>query len=175
MFDFALTNSGDIVLKKQEKYPVLEISWHESAYPVFSLQFSQQNASIRTKPPDTFCLSFHISNKKSVDKTKAGCLHSTDVIRQQLVILLRTELGSVSFRKELGTKLISAKHKDIYSQAVREYIRQTVYDAVEPILYNPEVRVLREKRNGSDFFCQNLNVYIYQDGEQLYEFPITDL
>lgn len=170
MFDFELTNSGDLKLCPHNITPVFCISWHTAKYPVMNIQFTTRNNFNVSRRENTFEMSFNTKLKHYSRKTLSN-LHDIDSLKQNLVIKLRTEFGS-SFKKDLGTKLVQAKHLNINDADVINWIRETVLNDISDIVENPEVEVIAEKNPKSNFYCQNVNVYIYQDGRLLYDFSL---
>ena len=169
MIDFALTNTGDFALGKQSMHPCLRIDWKCSDYPVLKIEFEQAKEHRDQPLASALMIQFDAASGDSSDKIGKGTLHDRDELRQRIIIMLRTELGESPLSEGLGTDLVLQKHRDINDMAVLEAIQSTVKNAVSEVLEDPVVQVKVEKSSGN-FYCQNVNVYIYEKGELLYSF-----
>ena len=168
LVDFEMTNSGDMKLSATEKLPCFNIKWYESEFPVFQIKWEQQEVPASRPSDERFTLSFHtISRRTSETKAVRPVRHERELI-QRIAILLRTEIGSCRLSRGLGTTLSLDKHKDIRDIQVLQSIQGKIISAIDGLVENPAVVLKVEEKDGP-FYCQNVNVYIYQNDELLYE------
>ena len=93
-------------------------------------------------------------------------------IKQRLVIRLRTEFGELNLKPELGSYLVTQRHEDIISTQTRNTVYQIVYAEVQDLLDDPKVIVTSKKKIGTPFYCQNLNVYVYDDDQLIFDIEV---
>lgn len=173
MIDIKTNNKGDLVVGKQEEYPRLNIKWVRSEHPSFRLLFKSGRAM--EEPTQRTSEQLGIQFGLGVREKRKRCmtvLHD-DELQQRVTTRLRTELGDISGDPEYGTKLYKQKHQDIIDAAVQKAVRDIVMDAVIDILETPDVKVRKDKTNGP-FFCQNLNVYVYDGKKEIYNFVLEE-
>lgn len=84
---------------------------------------------------------------------------------------LRTEIGESILNKNLGTQLSLMRHRNINDFSTLQKIHDIVKDNLREILDNPAVMVKPEYSDGN-FFCQNVNIYIYDGNTPIYTFSL---
>ena len=172
MVDFEMTNSGDLKLSSTEHFPSFNISWYETEFPAFCIKWEQLENPLNDEPADNALLITFTTDKgrTGFTKTVAPVRHNKE-LAQRLTILLRTELGGSELSPSLGTTLALDKHKDICELQVVKSIQKKILTAIEGLVNNPAVVLKVEEKDGP-FYCQNINVYIYQDNDLIYETSI---
>lgn len=170
MVDFEMTNSGDLKLSAAEQYPGFTISWYESEFPILCLSWEQQEFPVEPKT-DGLTIAFNTGNEKAGFGSVVRPLRHKEELAQRIAILLRTELGSSSLAAGLGTTLCLDKHKDLRDIKTLKSIQDKVLAAVDGLVDNPAVILKVEEKDGP-FYCQNVNVYIYQNNELIYQTSI---
>jgi len=171
LVDFEMTNSGDLKLSSTERYPSLNISWYESEFPILCLNWEQTEKPLGEPDEDTLTITFNTSNGKTDFAKTVRPIRHKEELAQRLTILLRTELGSSELSPALGTTLTLDKHKDLREMKVLKSIQQKILAAIDSLVENPVVILKVEEKDGP-FYCQNVNVYIYQDNDLVYETSI---
>ena len=171
MVDFEMTNGGDLKLSASERFPGFSINWYESEFPVLCLSWEQQETPAGRLGSEGFTITFDTSNERTeFTKSVAPVRHSKE-LAQRVAILLRTELGSSPLSPELGTTLVLNKHKDIRDMQVLKSIQGKILAAIDGLVENPAVILKVEEKDGP-FYCQNVNVYIYQNSDLIYQTSI---
>ena len=171
MVDFEMTNSGDLKLSSAEHYPSLNISWYETEFPILCLNWEQLEKPLGETGDDTLTITFNTGNGKTEFVKKVAPIRHKKELAQRLAIILRTELGSSALSPGLGTTLCLDKHKDLRELKVLQSIQNKILAAIDELVDNPAVILKVEEKDGP-FYCQNVNVYIYQDNDLVYETSI---
>lgn len=176
MIDFKLTNSGDFTPDSPNKYPSFKLTFVTGEYPVCRIVFRQGN--VYDKETETLSLSnmqckisFYVINEDEEDSIVAKTVLDDDELRQRILIALRTELNSLSNNLDFGSDLQLDRHEDITQQKTLDSIQQHVYEIVAPLLTDPQVYVRKELSSGT-FYCQNVNVYIYDGDTPIYTYQL---
>jgi len=171
LVDFEMTNSGDLKLSATERLPGFNISWYESEFPVLCLNWEQQEKSADELVSNSLELTFITNNRRSeYTRTIAPLRHNRE-LAQRITILLRTELGNSKLSPNLGTTLNLEKHEDIRDIQVLKAIQNKILAAINGLVENPAVILKVEEKDGP-FYCENVNVYIYQNSALIYQFSI---
>ena len=171
MVDLKMTNTGDILVVKQEQLPSFHLIWRNASYPTFRLRW-KQGRSKEEEDAHGFCLKIRTSEKekKKVSKT----VYDNDEIKQRIIMELRTEYGDIANRSQYGSYLSLYKHEDITSSAIIRRIKSAIEGVVEKYLSSPTVEVKHAYGTGA-FYCQNLNIYIYDNGRPFFEFVTEEI
>ena len=169
--DLKVDNRGDFILSSIEEYPRLRIDWIDSSYKVLRIDFEQGEECKRPIRGERLQIDFRTNKDTFMLNKKALSLTDKEELRQRIMIKLRTELGEMSLKPEFGTYLNTQKHEDINSAVTQQMVQNIVYGAVYDMLENPSVRAIPKRKDGP-FYCQNMNVYIYEDDELFFELEL---
>ena len=173
MFDFKISNTGDLVLDNAENIAKTKIRFGISDYPVLNINFMTNKISEKKEEnPEILKIAFSVN--KTSKKTAPGSVYDTDELRQRIMILLRTEYGSIPVDQEFGSYINTMRHEDITNDGVLNRIRNIVEEEIAGILDNPSVEVRRVITN-EIFGSQNINVYIFDNNKPVYEFTMEEL
>lgn len=171
MVDFEMTNGGDLKISASEKFPGFNISWYESEFPVLCLSWEQQETPTESSDSEGLTLTFNTNNENTDSSITVSPIRHMNELAQRLTILLRTELGSSPLSPELGTTLGLDRHKDIRDYQVLQSIQGKILAAIDGLVENPSVIIKVEEKDGP-FYCQNVNVYVYQNSDLVYQTSI---
>jgi len=168
MIDLAISNSGDLAASKPLDTPKLTLSWKESEHPTLMLTLKTGRNMDDAPEVRGLKLSFDVSTSNPLNECSG--VHDIEELRQRIMILLRTEDGDAG----LGTLLRQQKHKDILDEEVQKAVYEIVLNAVSEYLEEPYVYIRRGSTEGP-FSCQNLNIYVYNGQEEIYDFELEEL
>ena len=118
---------------------------------------TERDASDNLTPP----LEFYLGTSIEEDLSSTDSCYGDEELRQLVLLSIRA-----------AKRIVCAKHKDITSEAVLSEVHDAVLEQVEDILDNPSVTIKKEHINGNPFSWQNLNVYIYDNNKEIYNFPL---
>ena len=170
--DLKLDNRGDFILSTSRHHDKLRIDWIDSDYPVLRIDFEQgQEIKSRISKPSRIRIDFLTDKQDRVNDRRFETVSNKEELKQRIMILLRTERGEISCCPSVGSYLVTQRYEDINSADVQTMIENIVYNEVMNILENPTVRAV-PKRKGGPFFCQNMNVYVYEGTELFFEIEI---
>ena len=170
--DLKLDNRGDFILSTPKHHDKLRIDWIDSDYPVLRIDFEQgQEVKTRISKTSRIRIDFLTDKQDRVNDRRFETVSDKEELRQRIMILLRTERGEISCCPNVGSYLITQRHEDINSEDVQTMVENIVYSEVMNILENPTVRAVPKKKSGP-FFCQNMNVYVYEGTELFFEIEI---
>lgn len=167
--DFLIDNKGDFVFSNIEQYPRLRIDWIDSTQPTLRIDFEQtEERSTFSQTDKQFRIDFITDRDNRTLDAKAATVTGKYELRQRIMLKLRTELGELRLKPDFGSYIVTQRHEDIRSQSVQSMIQSIVLSEVRDILDNPRVSVIPRRKTGTPFYCQNINVYIYNDEELLF-------
>lgn len=174
MIDLEINNSGDLVLDDNKIFPQLRLDFVVSKFPTARVRFLQGNESSSAKATSGGALiRFHIETAKGSDGKTAATLSERDALRQLVEVRLRTERGDIVTNSDFGSKIAYVKHEDINSKTTQDELKAIVLDEIADILEDPTVVVKPEQCEGT-FYCQNINIYIFDGGKLLYKFSLLE-
>lgn len=165
--DFALDDRGDFILSTPPNHQRLKLSWIDSNYPTLRLSFEQGQPCSERKKYTRLRVDFITDYSSRIMHRKFAVVNDRSELRQRIMIRLRTEKGETKLLKNLGSFLVTQRHEDIMSDTVKAYVESIVLLEVSDILAKPKV-VAVPKRKSGPFFCQNMNVYIYENESLIY-------
>ena len=171
MIDFKINNKGDLILSKQEEFPRMKIQWMNASFPVFRVQFFQGEEFPQMKHKDGFKLTFHTSNALINGKSKTNVVKGIEELKQRILVFLRTEYGEMLTKQDFGSQVSIMKHKTITDPSVLSTIEEIIKSELSDAVHDLNVEVAAASYEGP-FYCQNVNVYIWQGKELLYEFNV---
>lgn len=165
--DFALDDRGDFILSTPPNHQRLKLSWINSNYPTLKLSFEQGQPCSERKKYKRLRVDFISDCSSRVMHRKFSVVNDRSELRQRIMIRLRTEKGEMKLFKELGSFLVTQRHEDIMSDSVKAYVESIVLLEISDILARPKVVAVPKRKDGP-FFCQNMNVYIYENDDLIY-------
>ena len=174
MIDFKINNKGDLVLGKAQKFDGMRINFFASQFPAMRISFLQEEETSSVGVTGgQMRIRFNTSNN-AFEKDKIACVAKTvEELKQRIVIALRTEYGDIVTKPGFGSTVYQLKHKDMYSKDIQQRLHDIVQKQCEKILDEPTVHVKAETYNGV-FYCQNINIYIFERKKLLYKFSVME-
>lgn len=168
MLDFKITNSGDLAFSDNIISEEITIRFTIAKYPSLIVSFDAPQR-IFNKKKEGLTISFD-TNKILNLNDKFATVRSDDEIAQAIRVRVRTELGELKRRENIGSTLLLQKHKKIDDDMLTN-IKKIVQDIVIEVTDSEEysVEAIREEGAGN-FYCQNITVYIYREKDLVYQF-----
>lgn len=168
MWDFKITDSGDLAFSGDILTETICVRFVTAKYPSFLLSF-RTGESTENKKLEGFVVSFD-TNKKPVLSDKFASATESAEIAQAIRFRTRTELGELDNNPSIGSTLLLHKHKKVDTEKTIAQIESIVSDIVSSVT-TKEFSVKAVQENGTgNFYCQNITVYIYLQGELIYQF-----
>jgi phage baseplate assembly protein W len=170
MFDFALTQSGDLVfIENKEKHKPLRIDFVIANAGVKKISFKIEDSLPLQKSKNGMSILFDV--KETINNKKAMTINGASAKSQAIKIRLRTTLGELAERKNIGSKLELAKHKPLYLEATAATVTEYVKEAIKDILPDAEVRVTPITTTNMGYH-QTMHIYIYNKGFLIFKYEL---
>lgn len=163
MIDLKINNAGDLVTSYHRPLCSLKLSWVLTDNPTINLMFKIGPCSTKRDSSDNLVspLELYLTTSTRENIPSADSCYGDDELRQLVLLSIRA-----------AKRIVCAKHKDITSEAVLSEVHDAVLEQVENILDNPSVTIKKEHIDENPFSRQNLNVYIYNNNKEIYNFPL---
>ena len=159
MIDFLLSESGDLIFEERFSSDRLLLSFYIAEHPGLRLSFF--GTPEQPEYSDTnFCLSFLTQTAQEQVSHGAVVLYENDALAQNIRIRIDTELSELIKRPTVGSLVQTIRHSQMYDLVNMSGLETAIKNAISPILPDAVVKVKAELGTGN-FFCQNVNVYIY--------------
>lgn len=165
--DFKVDDRGDFVVSTLPLHKRLKISFVNSKYPVLRVRFEQGQDVAAVDGNNKLCVKFATCQGQESMNRRISTVSDINELRQRIMIRLRTEAGEIGLLPSVGSYVTILKHEDILSEKTQAELQSAVLFAIADIVQNPKVVVVPKRKSGP-FFCQNINVYIYQNDILLY-------
>lgn len=165
--DFEIDERGDFITTVSQQHKRLQLSWVNSNHSVLRIDFEQGQKYSERKIEGRLCLNFISDYSTKPVKAMFATVSNNDEIRQRIIIRLKTEKGEMRLKRTLGSYLVKQRHEDIMAAEVQEAIESIVLSEVYGVLEKPKI-IAKPVYTTGPFFCQNMNVYIYNDDELVY-------
>lgn len=168
MFDFALSQSGDLIfIEKQNTRPLFKLSF--TTAKTLKLIFDVSDFDPISNNSNGIKISLNV---KDLDNNKrAMILYDTNAKTQLLRIKLNTALGELPQRLDIGSKLDLVRHKPLYDPKTLSLAQSYIKEAIVDLFPNAEVRVTAsvDKTNG---YAQQLNIYIFDNDLLIFRYSL---
>lgn len=161
MIDFLLTSTGDITFSESDNESNrLTINFYKSNAKTLKISFDIEGYGDLEPEKNTLKITFHVQNLKN--NKRADLIKGDAYLMQQILMRLKTSLGELSMRQEIGSMIEAVMHKDIRDKVVHSKLEKIIADAIKDLLGDFAVKVVPkiDKSNGYD---QCINAYIYKD------------
>lgn len=162
--DFEISKNGDLLFQKIEtENTSLRLKFTLTRTNALKIGFDLEEFELQTPSENALKISFDIKRKTA---NEAACIvRGRDADAQLISIKLRTVLGELPQRKEIGSKLASLMHKEINETTLRlveDYVKECISDIVQ----NPTVTATPyiSYNNG---YSQTVKVEIHDDTDNL--------
>lgn len=163
MIDLKINNAGDLVTSNHDALCSTKLIWKMTDNPTVCLLFKTGISPIEKISKDNLAppLEFYIDTDRSESGESPDSCGDEDEIRQRILLAIRA-----------AERIVRVKHKDITDEAVVTEVYDAVLEQVENILTAPSVVVSKEHLTEHPFSWQNLNIYIYENDKEIYNFQM---
>lgn len=130
--DFQLTSNGDISFCESNIDNGSKIFFYKTKTKVLKINFNINRSMNVQRDTNSLLISFNyepIKNNKRINIIKDEAF-----LIQQIMIRIKTSLGELPYRQDVGSKIETIIHKDISDSKNIETIRQIVSDAIKDII-----------------------------------------
>lgn len=161
-YDFMIDNNGDIsFLENNNNNSRLRINFYKSNYKSIAIKFDVDNDYVQ-EDNHMFTLKFNLSNKK-YNKNLLEVTNRNYII-QRIIINLKTSLGQLPNRTDVGSRLETIYHKNIYDITVHKELEKIVSAAIGDLIdnYSIDIKPYINKDNG---YTPMIKIYVYSSNE----------
>lgn len=160
MADFAITSRGDIYFVENYKsYNKLKISFYRTdSKSMLRIRFHSVADEINTGSSNSLIIRFDV-NTLQYNK-QAAIVRDNEADIQKINMILRTSLGELAERPEIGSTIETVIHKDINDQSIKDEIVTIITNALSDIIGEPIVKVY-PVINTDNGYRQCMKVVIY--------------
>lgn len=172
MFDFALTDSGDLVFEKSEAIrKPLRIAFTVSDSKAFKIGIRTEDCEPTTGGVNSMKITFDLYSGRR--NARALLLDDADARIQGIKIRVQTVLGDIAGRTAIGSRLEKLKHKPLYDKSVATQSVAMVKEAISDLMPDAVVRVEPEVVRNSRGYTQRMSIYIYEDDILIFKYGIS--
>lgn len=163
--DFLLTPNGDLAFTESHREnKKLKINFYKTKSRALKVDFEMDTYLTYNPPKDSLTITFDINHIKN-DK-KAMMVKDDAYKIQQILMRIKTSLGELPERQEIGSKIETVMHKNLHSSSTISKVEQVVGDAIRGLVSNCTIIAKPYVKKESEY-KQIMNVMIYQDEELL--------
>lgn len=165
MTDFLITPSGDLVFSEVDNDSKrLAINFYKSNVKTLKVSFDMEAYDKLEASKDSLTITFDLLEIKN--NKRADLVQDDAYLMQQILMRLKTSLGELSLRQEIGSMIETVIHKELTNKALHSKIEKIVSDAIKDLFSDYSVKAIPrvEKSNG---YNQCIDIYIYKDGSLL--------
>lgn len=163
MIDFLITPSGDLAfVENQKENKKLEIMFYNTKAKALKIDFDMETYSQKSPTKDCLTVNFEMIHTKN--NKKAMLVEDDAYTAQQVLMRIKTSLGELSERPEIGSTIETVMHKNLNDKLTQSEVEKIIGDAIKDVLYNYSVKAIPEiqKENG---YKQVMKILIYEDNE----------
>lgn len=170
MIDLAINRKGDLIFTTVEKkVSPLTISFLQCEQSGMKISFKIIDNPRLKREESSLKISFNVEDKK--DSLSALTIKENKAKVQNLEIRLRTELGELANRPQIGSLLKKYKHENLHSEKVLADIQAAVVEAITHLIPYPEVRV-KPIIYKTERYKQTVQINIFENGYLIFKYDI---
>jgi hypothetical protein len=165
MMDFGITNSGDLDLKSQTASDGFQLRFRHGDMPGLQVSFFL-SGSESAETQGQFSMSFKTVQTAAGNVVSPTVLEEDEELMQQIRIAFATELAELPKRTEVGSDIISQRHKPLRDEIVLTALEDAAVNALATILPGATVIAKPEKGDGY-LYCRHVSLYVYRNEKLL--------
>lgn len=171
MVDFLISQSGDLVFEKSAtSQNRLEISFYKSNAKTLIISFETETHEVCT--PSDQAMTVHIGIADIEYNKNATMVAGYAFLKQQINMRLKTSLGELSERPNIGSKLETIMHSEISDIAIQNKIKAIVSESISDLLSDFTVQVVPKVRKSNNKYEQCMMVYIYTNDSLITSYKV---
>lgn len=171
MFDFKLTEKGDLAEEAIDQFPVQKITFSVSEHDVQRISFIVTPLVVKNAPQGEQEISFRFTNQNYADFTESS-VQDEDELNQALLLALKTEAND-TYDSDVGTGFYKLKHTMIKSDSDIVKLKDRASEIVRSMLPDATVEIVTKEYPDAGYFrYATCVVVIYDDDVKIAEIPI---
>lgn len=168
MQDLYINEYGDIEFEDFDTNKnTLKISFFKSKNKALKVSFDNLSFSDYRRSANCINVSFYTSNKNGIQKPKE--VSDRDYLIQQINMSLKTTIGELPLRKDIGSTLEVMNHIDISDNKNILDIKKVLYNSIKRLLPNCEIDINVLSSNNNNYYPvlearikEDTNVFSYE-------------
>lgn len=163
--DFLITPSGDLLFSEEKNESKrLKIDFYQSKNKALKINFDIETYGETLPQKDTLIVTFDVPEIK--ENKRVPIVKDEAYISQQVIMRLKTSLGELPLRQEIGSMIETVMHKNLMDSAIHNKVENIVGEAISGLIDGYSVKAVPtvSKNNG---YNQTIKVYIYKDNSLL--------
>lgn len=159
--DFAITPNGDLIFTSNVvNKERTNIEFYLTQTKALRIDFNTSHIENDDFVDNRLTINFNTVTRHNDKRTKI--ISDNEYLEQQVLISLKTPLGEMPNRKNIGSELESSMHKDMYDTKVLNQIETKVFKAINGKIENCIIKAFPGIEKDHTY-KQVVNVKIYSD------------
>lgn len=170
MTDFLITPEGDLVFSESNNDSKrLVINFYKSKVKALKISFDMEGYGKLKPNKNSLTIDFDILEIKN--NKRVELIQDDAYLMQQILMRLKTSLGELPLRQEIGSMIETVMHKEITDKALHKKIEKIVSNTIKDLISDCAVKVI-PKIEKSDRYNQCIEIYIYKDNSLLLNYGL---
>lgn len=171
--DLATTISGDIYFESSSKNNSITLSYDlkfNDEFKPLCLSFYHE----KNKIPDLtyYSLTLNLDYYNNIEKYKAVCVSSEDVIKKRIEYIIRTTLTDLKENTDFGSDLELYIHKNIRDKSVIADIETIISKAVSSVVTAPTVKITPKVKLMNNGYFQGIIIQVYDFNDLVFDYQL---
>ena len=168
--DFLITPSGDLSFSEvKNESKRLTVNFYQGKDRSLRVNFDIETYEELLPQKNTLTITFDVYDIK---ENKRVLLVKDDAyISQQILMRLKTSLGELPLRQEIGSMMETVMHKDLMDSAIHRKVEKIVSEAIRDLIDDYSVKAIPSVSK-IDGYNQCIKVYIYKDNSLLISYEM---
>ena len=171
--DLATTISGDIYFESSSKNNSITLSYDlkfNDGFKPLCLSFYHK----KNKIPDLtdYSLTLNLDYYNNIEKYKAVCISSEDVLKKRIEYIIRTTLTDLKANYDFGSDLELYIHKNLRDKSVIADIETVISKAVSSIVTAPTVKIVPKVKLMNNGYFQGIIIQVYDFNNLIFDYQL---
>lgn len=167
--DFQLTPNGDISFCESNIKNESKIFFYKTKTKVLRINFNINRLVKVQRNVNSLLISFNYEPIKN--NKKINIVTDEAYLMQQILIRIKTSLGELPSRGNIGSEIETIIHKDLNDSKTIEKLKQIVSESIKDILDDYKITA-KAKISYEDGYSQNVIIKIIKENETFFTYKI---
>lgn len=171
MTDLMLTKSGDLMFVSEVRAQnFVKLSFCISDTNVCKISFFIEDSNPIKASPTQVKIKFELDDQKKTYTSKV--VNKKDFSKQLCLFRIKTQLGELKARKEIGSKIQEVKHKFLYSDETKARVQAIVKEAIKDVYPNAKITAEPVAKHFSTGYKQIMLIKVYDEDIIILEYEM---
>ena len=167
MTDFFITKNGDLTFEQNNnKKNKLKIMFYKTKSNALKIDIKVDSYESIKRNKNSLKINFKLTKLEN-DK-RAMLVKDNAFLIQQIYMRLKTSLGELPLRNEIGSTIEKIKHKNLNDEKTKNDTEEIVKNAIKDILYEYSIKAIPKIINDGTDYKQIMKVMIYESNDLLF-------